>query len=88
MKKLINKEICIVFIMVKNLYMSLSMSGFEVNKILASIIVAIIIFVIIVSVVVLIACACKHRKGLLAMNQGALFLPTDWRMCTKCARNF
>ena len=33
--------------MVKNLYMSLSMSVFEVNKILASIIVAIIIFVII-----------------------------------------
>jgi len=36
-----------VFIIVKNLYISLNMSGFEINKILASIIVAIIIFVII-----------------------------------------
>jgi len=47
MKNLINKEICKVFIVVKYLYKSLNMSGFEINKILASIIVAIIIFVII-----------------------------------------
>ena len=44
---LLFKDICIVFILLKNLYISIIMYGFEFNKFLASLIVAIIVFVII-----------------------------------------